>query len=468
MKSYEMKPSNENIRDTFLKDTISRNSDLIKFIKLINNISDDCSIAIDGGWGSGKTFYVKQVQLLLNALNDTHFNTLTAANNNDKGNAYEEIIKETNEIRTAFKSMTGENNLEIIPQVCIYYDAWENDNDDDPILSLVYTIIECVDSEFKYIENKSYVTVAAGLLNLFTGRDWKQVIDSLQSCDPLKDLRRKRDIEATVKDFLNNLLEERGNRLVIIVDELDRCRPSFAVKFLERIKHYFENDRITFVFSVNMNELQHTIKGCYGSDFNGHKYLDRFFDLRISLNQPPLDKLYKSINCYRDSNFFDQTCHAVIKYFRFEIREIAKFMRLVKIAAYEPTHKNRLNISVPNVMWGSLEMCFIVPIIVGLRIHDVTEYTAFINGENAEPMVEILYSLHDDFPYDKFNSADESQDYILRKEKLSKIYEAIFNTNYSIPPYITQIGVFQFDHTTKDFVLRVSSLLSDFTSLTIL
>lgn len=55
--------------------------------------------------------------------------------------------------------------------------------------------------------------------------------------------------------------------------------PSFAVKLLARIKHYFFHDRITFVFAVNINELQYTIKKHYGTDFDACRYLGRFFDL---------------------------------------------------------------------------------------------------------------------------------------------------------------------------------------------
>lgn len=64
---------------------------------------------------------------------------------------------------------------------------------------------------------------------------------------------------------------------MIFVDELDRCKPSFAVQLLERIKHYFGHEKITFVFSVNVSELQYTIKKFYGADFNGTRYLDNFF-----------------------------------------------------------------------------------------------------------------------------------------------------------------------------------------------
>ena len=76
---------------------------------------------------------------------------------------------------------------------------------------------------------------------------------------------------------MSELPNERGNKLVIFIDELDRCNPAYAVKLLEQIKHYMEDDRIIFVFSVNINQLQHTIKHYYGNNFNATKYLDRFF-----------------------------------------------------------------------------------------------------------------------------------------------------------------------------------------------
>ena len=85
------------------------------------------------------------------------------------------------------------------------------------------------------------------------------------------------------------LLPERGNRLVVFVDELDRCKPSYAVQLLERIKHYFSNDKVTVVFSINTKELQHSIRKFYGAEFDANKYLDRFFDYRISLPDADMD-----------------------------------------------------------------------------------------------------------------------------------------------------------------------------------
>lgn len=62
----------------------------------------------------------------------------------------------------------------------------------------------------------------------------------LKKNDLLEEVKQQKSVKETVTEFLRTALAERGNRMVIFVDELDRCKPSFAIKLLERIKHYFE------------------------------------------------------------------------------------------------------------------------------------------------------------------------------------------------------------------------------------
>ena len=90
-----------------------------------------------------------------------------------------------------------------------------------------------------------------------------------------------------INEFLDSLLPEKAYRLVIFIDELDRCQPLFAVKLLERIKHYFGNTNLTFVFSTNLAELQNTIRSLYGEQFSASRYLDKFFDVTLKL--PPVE-----------------------------------------------------------------------------------------------------------------------------------------------------------------------------------
>lgn len=65
MKSFELKATRENIVNTFANNTLGRNADIGHFINLLNAMEGPCSIALDGAWGSGKTFFVKQVKLVL-------------------------------------------------------------------------------------------------------------------------------------------------------------------------------------------------------------------------------------------------------------------------------------------------------------------------------------------------------------------------------------------------------------------
>ena len=79
---------------------------------------------------------------------------------------------------------------------------------------------------------------------------------------------------------------ELGKPLVIMIDELDRCRPSYAIELLEVAKHLFAVDNVVFVLAVNRAELVHSVKALYGSGFDAEGYLRRFFDLDFQLPEP--------------------------------------------------------------------------------------------------------------------------------------------------------------------------------------
>lgn len=83
------------------------------------------------------------------------------------------------------------------------------------------------------------------------------------------------------------LSEANGNRpLMVMIDELDRCRPSYAVEFLEVAKHMFSVDRIVFVLAVNSDQLAHSVRALYGHDFDAEGYLRRFFDVDFRMPEP--------------------------------------------------------------------------------------------------------------------------------------------------------------------------------------
>ena len=72
MKSLDLTPTNENVYNSLINDSIGRGEFVRQFVKMLNAIEDNCTIALEGNWGSGKTFFVKQVKMVLNAHNPNY------------------------------------------------------------------------------------------------------------------------------------------------------------------------------------------------------------------------------------------------------------------------------------------------------------------------------------------------------------------------------------------------------------
>ena len=89
---------------------------------------------------------------------------------------------------------------------------------------------------------------------------------------------------ASLGEFATRLAESKNSLpLIVVIDELDRCRPSYAVELLETAKHLFTVDRVVFVLAVNRSELAHSIRAVYGGEFDALGYLRRFIDIDFRL-----------------------------------------------------------------------------------------------------------------------------------------------------------------------------------------
>lgn len=99
--------------------------------------------------------------------------------------------------------------------------------------------------------------------------------------------KRSRDVfKASMAELISGLSMDRVGLqapLVVIVDELDRCRPDYAIKVLEEIKHFFDVPGVVFVLAMHKEQLSKSIRAVYGPDFESDEYLRRFYDLAINL-----------------------------------------------------------------------------------------------------------------------------------------------------------------------------------------
>ena len=371
MKKHDLQPTPDNIRNTFIRDSIGRNKDLLYFIKIIDSIDESFSIALDSYWGSGKTFFVKQVKLILDANNEFTYDS----------------VEEKDKVIEKWNKLLGEDKINTDYHIPIYYDAWANDNDNDPILSIVYQIIQTVGNHADIKEQKglsSVFNLAGDIFELVKGFNPLELAKKLKSENPLEAIIQTKSLKERIDEFIESLIPEHGERLLIIIDELDRCNPEFAVKLLERIKHYFNNDKVTFVFSVNLAELQHTIKHHYGADFNASRYLDRFFDLPIKLPPVNMDYFLASQGIYNRNFVFDDSMKTVIKRYNLQLREISRYIAVSKYIVAKEAYEDSFQIrNARNVI-----IHVIIPIVSALIITENKQYLEFVNGKDSSPLIE--------------------------------------------------------------------------------
>lgn len=243
--------------DHVSKDKLNRKDFLLLLDTMIKNIPGPYVININGDWGSGKSFFLK-------------------------------MLKQT------------------IGKDCLYINTYENDYYDEPFTAIAGEIALYLKENGDMSELKNKVTdhikdfcmvagknalplvVSALLKNMF-GEGAKEVLDVLRKS--ITDIgtsaidnyeKRKKDLvglKQSLKDYVQSL---ESKKLVILIDELDRCRPDYAMDMLEILKHLFDIEGILFVVATATERLIKSVESTYGID-DGYLYLRKYFHLNIDL-----------------------------------------------------------------------------------------------------------------------------------------------------------------------------------------
>ncbi|SCY62401.1 KAP family P-loop domain-containing protein [Flavobacterium anhuiense] len=210
----------------------------------------------------------------------------------------------------------------------IYFNAWENDFEDNALTALIGELKPIMKPEstklFDNILEKGLI-ISKHILPILIKSLIEKHIDSKSLQDNLKDiteeakdifkkevdeyLHRKENItefKESLKKFVADTTKDKP--LVFVIDELDRCRPNYAVSLLEQIKHFFSVPNIVFVLSIDKKQLEFAIKGVYGNDnIDSEEYLRRFIDLEYSLPNPDPKKFSDYLyNYYNLSELFEE------------------------------------------------------------------------------------------------------------------------------------------------------------------
>lgn len=229
--------------------------------QIVSDYKDGFVMAINSEWGTGKTTFIKMWQ---QHLINKEFETLYF-------NAWEDDFSENPivGIMAAFKSLTGEKSNSLLKS----------------LLSLGSKIIKNVAPQVvKFVAEANGVTkVIADLVE----NSVKGTTEILEEEIKKYNERKKgiNEFRKSLEEYISSLESEKP--LVFIIDELDRCRPSYAIALLESIKHLFSVPGVVFVLSIDKEQLGHAMRGVYGSEqLNANEYLRRFIDIEYNMPEP--------------------------------------------------------------------------------------------------------------------------------------------------------------------------------------
>lgn len=312
--SYKfIKDNSDNIETPFENDFWGREALADRLTDHVSRITVGATIAIDAEWGAGKSWFVKN-----------------------------------------WKAKLEQNEYKVI-----YLNAFNQDYIDDPFLTISMEIANCLQSEKTNIDEikksigNAYRAILPNLPMLLwylttslvgmgaLAKPVAEAVEKLTSADDfgkeaatLLNEKLQEHLSAQVENYdkekqsleyfkqaLAEITSKLDKPLIFIVDELDRCKPEFAIRLIERIKHFFDIPKVVFILAVNKTQLEESINTFYGFS-NTTNYLEKFIDFSIILKNKDItgENYLQTLNSYNENFSLNLTEF-----------EIGLYMRLCRI-----------------------------------------------------------------------------------------------------------------------------------------
>lgn len=300
-----------------------------RLANLVENSGGNPVIALDSGWGEGKSTFIKMWRGYL-----------------------------SNQREPGISS--------------IYFDAFENDYQKDPFLTLASEIYQLISEddkekqvEFREKATRAVKSLARGALKITVRAATSGIVDgsavdsaekeiSSLVANQVDDLVKEKFQYAekdklalkAFKDHLSEFVTEinDGKPVVFIIDELDRCRPDFALNLLEQVKHLFSVKGITFLLVTNRSQLEESIKAKYGQGIDPTNYLHKFINVWLSMprssgeyNDHGYQFLQYALNSMTDDNEeiinsdVVKVLNDIVKFYQPSFREIERVLSYFSI-----------------------------------------------------------------------------------------------------------------------------------------
>lgn len=244
-------------------DALNRENEISELFRIVQSASINrafCSFAIEGTWGVGKTFILERLE--------------------------EKLELEQNE--------EAKDNRYFV----FHYNCWKYDYYEEPAIAIISVLKDKVENANKICDGvvkDAWKTAEKYIKNMTKefvknkiGIDLVQVVEDVRTEG---EKRKKEENEFDTLFAFNQTLENVRKQvkelaatktMVIVVDELDRCMPAYAIKILERLHHMFEGiDNVVVIIAVDSKQLNHSIREIYGDQVDTERYLKNLYPLNI-------------------------------------------------------------------------------------------------------------------------------------------------------------------------------------------
>lgn len=311
----------------------------------------------------------------------------------------------------------------------ITINAWESDHCGDPFVAIVANLIEAIEKQPNFDSEKvkqfqeaakDILWFSTGLINDFIASqlgvdilksaelaEKKNISRQDTSYDFIKSYRNRVEALKKLKRIMRDIFGGKSIKTIFFVDELDRCRPDYAVTYLETIKHIFDMDGIAFVIAIDYTQMSNSARCLFGSELRPDEYFRKFFHRIIKL--PDVTELAyqtvtnKYINKYisvegkrltlinLESDYKVQIIELLVK-FKLNPRQIQESFRImghIMQASNNQTLGNRLYISTAGTVLLSV-----------LWVHNRNLFNLILEDKNCEGAISLCENLSNFIEHD--------------------------------------------------------------------
>jgi hypothetical protein len=373
-------------QDPFKGDLFDRKPLAERLVNFLRKTEGPFTMALTGPYGSGKTYFLLRCKLLLeqsgvhsvliNAWETDFSSEPLAPIISELSQRFSDQLKPEDRRWDKAKSLAGKVAAASIPIGVKLFTAG---------------ILEAQD----FTGSSAIADVAQKMAE----KQFEQFAAAKKSIDGLKKELTRLTTKIRERDLKSEKSEEDAQHdppVVVIIDELDRCRPAYAIELLEVLKHFFDVPGIIFILGIDREQLVSAAKAVFGTGLDADGYLRRFIDLECSLPQPSIHTF--CINVARSEQ-------SILNWQNYEplLESIARLCEGAKFSLRK-THQFVIRASIAVIAASRTTGDGVeITLLVFVREYDPQLYEAFVTKKiNAWALLMKLRELDPEFGYPNY------------------------------------------------------------------